>query len=746
MTYSGEFLWYAFDGREILSTDSVLDLVYLSCCLSTRAQISSPSEPLSVDLDARIAERMADERYAFAREDSLMTDRLGEQLGNYRLTKLLGQGGFAEVYLGEHLHLGTQAAIKVLHTRLEPDDLEGFRTEARTIARLEHPNIVRVLEFGIEAGTPFLVMSYAPNGSLRQRHPKGVPLPLPTIVSYVRQVASALQYAHDEKVIHRDVKPENMLVGRHHEVLLSDFGIALIAQSTSSQSKQDVTGTIHYMAPEQIRGRPRPASDQYALAVVVYEWLSGDRPFHGSFTEIATQHMFEPPPPLREKNPTIASALEHAVMTALAKEPHQRWASVQAFATALEQACLPTQQPPIGSPSQPLAPTVAAFPPTQHPWPAIATPPSNRPVQSDVMTPQPVIPQPPKHRITRRTMVVGPAGLVLTGIAGSGLIWVFSHASSGSTATPTATSTPKPPPRGTTLNTYRGHSRKIRALAWSPNGRRIATASDDYTAQVWDATIGSHAVVYRGHSSYVEGVAWSPDSTRVVSGSADGTAQIWDATTGKHLYTYRGHNQWVNRVGWSSDGTRIVSCDQFSGGGTVRVWDASTGNTIVTYRGHTNGVFAAAWSPDGARVASCGYDGTMQVWDAHSGNTIATYRGHSVFLFGLSWSSDGKRIAVGSTDMAVLVLDASNGNIVLVYRGHTGWVTDVAWSPDNKYIAAGGLTIHVINASTGERLYVYNQQPGQIEAVGWSPDSKLVASGNDEGDTVPGTVQVWQAV
>lgn len=149
-----------------------------------------------------------------------MTDRVGEQLGNYRLIRLLGQGGFADVYLGEHLHLGTHAAIKVLHTRLAPDDLEGFRNEARTIARLEHPHIVRVLEFGIEAGVPFLVMSYAPNGSLRQRHSKGVPLPLSTIVSYVRQIADALQYAHDEKVIHRDVKPENMLVGRRHEVLL----------------------------------------------------------------------------------------------------------------------------------------------------------------------------------------------------------------------------------------------------------------------------------------------------------------------------------------------------------------------------------------------------------------------------------------------------------------------------------------------------------------------------------------------
>src|SRR6266568_4162078 len=118
-----------------------------------------------------------------------MTDRVGQRLGNYQLTRLLGEGGFAEVYLGEHIHLGTQAAIKVLYTQLASDDLERFRTEARTIAHLVHPNIVRVLEFGVEGKTPFLVMDYAPNGTLRQRHPKGVALSLPLIVNYVKQMA-----------------------------------------------------------------------------------------------------------------------------------------------------------------------------------------------------------------------------------------------------------------------------------------------------------------------------------------------------------------------------------------------------------------------------------------------------------------------------------------------------------------------------------------------------------------------------
>src|SRR6266702_2451058 len=286
-----------------------------------------------------------------------MADRVGELFGNYRLVRLLGQGGFAEVYLGEHLQLGTQAAIKLLHTHIASEDVELFRSEARTVAHLVHPHIVRVFDFGVEGTIPFLVMDYAPGGTVRKRYPRGVALPLPTIVTYVTQTAEALQYAHDEHVIHRDMKPENLLLGRRQEVLLSDFGIAQLAQSSRSQSTQDVAGTAGYMAPEQFQGKPRPASDQYALGIIVYEWLSGDRPFHGYFTEVASQHLFVPPPPLREMVPTISAAVEHVMLTALAKDPKQRFGSVLAFATAFVQASQST----LIAPSRDLPPIVTPF-------------------------------------------------------------------------------------------------------------------------------------------------------------------------------------------------------------------------------------------------------------------------------------------------------------------------------------------------------------------------------------------------
>jgi serine/threonine protein kinase len=271
----------------------------------------------------------------------MMIDPVGQQLGNYRLVRLLGRGGFADVYLGEHVHLRTQAAIKVLQMRLAEEHTESFINEARTIAHLIHPNIVRVLDFGVHNAVPFLVMDYAPGGTIRRHMPSGRPLPPEGLFPFITQVASALQYAHNRKLMHRDIKPENMLIGVNGEVLLSDFGLALVTQSTSSRAGGggDFSGTATYMAPEQARGKPRPASDQYALGIVVFEWLTGKRPFEGTFIEVATQQVLAPVPSLHEKNPAIPLALEEVVMRAMAKEYQQRFPSVQEFAAALAQAC-----------------------------------------------------------------------------------------------------------------------------------------------------------------------------------------------------------------------------------------------------------------------------------------------------------------------------------------------------------------------------------------------------------------------
>jgi serine/threonine protein kinase len=721
-----------------------------------------------------------------------MAGRVGQQLGHYRLVRLLGQGGFAEVYLGEHLYLGTEAAIKLLHTQLAGEDTDAFRKEARTIARLVHPHIVRVFDFGIEGGTPYLVMDYAPGGTLRQRHPRGTRLPLTTILSYVKQVTEALQHAHEEKFIHRDVKPENMLVGRRDAVLLSDFGIALIAQSSRYQSTQEVVGTVAYMSPEQIQGKPRPQSDQYSLSIVVYEWLSGDRPFRGSFTELCTQHMFATPAPLREKVPTISTAVEQVVMTALSKDPHQRFATIQAFASALEQASqIETSTTLPASGSSPMIDARPKLPPTQHPTELatapgesalptqlstlsnqtgdptesdkpttqasvsptqVATPASSRHVPTEMAHPSRLpatapgksFPQPPPQRgISRRTVVLGLAGLTVVGGA-SGLFWLIHSqqplAPFTTKSTPGATSSTSPLSVGTTLYSYRGHASIVTTVGWSPDGKRIASGGQDGTVQVWDASNGGNVYTYRGNGGYVTSVSWSHDSKRIASGSANNTVQVWDAVNGEQVYIHRqqtnDYYDEVYAVAWSPDGKRIASGGGFSGiDATVEVWDAVNGDHVFIYRGHSSQVTSVSWSPDGKRIASAS-DTKVQVWDASTGGHVFIYRGHSEAVTALAWSPSGKRIASGSD--TVQVWDAIDGGHIFTYQSSAA---ALAWSPSGKRIAsASGYTVQVWDAADGGNVYTYTGHSDAVNTVAWSPDGTRIASGSNDH-----TVQVWQA-
>src|SRR5713226_5335351 len=267
-----------------------------------------------------------------------MTERIGEHLGNYRLVRLLGSGGFADVYLAEQVYLNTLAAIKVLNTHLTPDTMGNFLMEARQLSQLDHPHILRVLDFGLAQEMPYLVMEYAPGGTLRERHPRGSRVPLQAIVSYVTDVAPALQYAHDQGLVHGDLKPENLLLGQQERVLLSDFGIALLVPATNSLYVPHMYGTLIYMAPEQIRGAPSLQSDQYALAVMMYEWLSGQPPFQGSAAEVVSQHLFAIPTLLREQYPEIPLAVERVLLKAMSKDPKLRFVDVLSFATALREA------------------------------------------------------------------------------------------------------------------------------------------------------------------------------------------------------------------------------------------------------------------------------------------------------------------------------------------------------------------------------------------------------------------------
>ncbi len=711
-----------------------------------------------------------------------MKDRVGQQLGNYRLVRLLGQGGFADVYLGEHVHLGSQAAVKVLHAHLVQEDWERFRKEARIIASLVHPHIVRLLDFDVEDGTPFLVMSYAPNGTLRRRHASGTPLAPGVIVPYVRQVASALQYVHEHRLIHRDVKPENLLLGAEDEVLLGDFGVAMIAQSVQ-QSDEMIGGTVAYMAPEQIQSKPCAASDQYALGVVVYEWLAGARPFDGSFTEVAAKQLLAPPPPLRAQVPTLSPAIEAVVLRALAKDPQGRFPDVQAFARALEAAS--------GSDSMALlidgasAADVSTF--STFSISTISTASDARVPEDDPLTTRVLPPEPPsgfihlapteplaprRQGISRRVMLTGLAGLAGVAAAGGALTWLaLARKPAGiptQTTRPSATPSPTPlPALGTTLFSYHGHNSPVYAVAWSPDGMHIASGSGtadlpgghpdprgDFTAQVWDARTGAPLQTYRGHIDSINAIAWSPDGTKIASASYDRTVQVWDARTATLRFAYHGHSDHVWAVAWSPDGTRIASAGK---DGTVQIWKVGSQAPLFVYRGHHDGVSSVAWSPKQALIASGSHDRTVQVWAIGDQTPRYIYSGHRDQVNALAWSPDGTHIASGSgspgqhIDTTVHIWQPFTAGPTIIYTGHQDQVNTVSWSPDGTRIASGGgnteegypvgdKLVHIWDASTGRLIYAYNGHYSVVESLDWSPDGTRIVSGSDDH-----TAQVWWA-
>ncbi|MGO8947653.1 MAG: serine/threonine-protein kinase [Ktedonobacterales bacterium] len=261
------------------------------------------------------------------------------QLGSYELIRRLGEGGMARVYLARDVRLGREVALKVLEPQLaeRPGFRERFLREARVAASLDHPHIVPLYDFGESDSLLYLVMPYVSGGSL-QDVLKRAPLPIGEAVAYGSQIADALDYAHQRKVIHRDVKPANMLLHADGRLMLSDFGLAKIldrSRPNVSRGHPDA-GTPEYMAPEQIEGHTDERSDVYALGVVLYLLLTGHLPFTGSTSSaVMDGHLYQLPTGPRHLNPVVTPAVQAVVLRALAKHPDDRYQRAGDLSAAL---------------------------------------------------------------------------------------------------------------------------------------------------------------------------------------------------------------------------------------------------------------------------------------------------------------------------------------------------------------------------------------------------------------------------
>lgn len=641
-----------------------------------------------------------------------MLNLLDQQLGNYHLIRLLGQGGFADVYLGEHVLLGTQAAIKVHHARMDGANLERFEQEARTIARLNHPHIVRVLDYGMQDGVAYLVMYYAPYGTLRQRHATDTRVDLETVVQYVKQIASALQYAHDQMLVHRDVKPENMLIDTDRQVLLSDFGIAIHARSTLSLGTQDAIGTVSYMAPEQLRKKACLASDQYALAIIAYEWLAGAPPFDGLPIEIALQHITDPVPSLRDKFPGVPPDVERVLLRALAKEPEQRFSTIQLFAEALEQA----------SQTKDAAYQIASVEPLMM---------EKRPPERDWIREIP-------RGLSRRSLLklgLVSGGILAIGIGGftwarevllpeigliSGIqsvVWSPGGRLYAVADTNGHLEVRQTPNRRQWQLTFP----KIWSLAWSPDtgqSQRLAVASDDGNVRILDVLSGKQVLLYKGHNTAsVLSVAWAAGpyiSPYIVSGDINGEIHVWNPDDGT---THFSVSQAAPVTGLAASSSQFIAAGT-QPGGRYNLWDARAGGaTSFTNdnQGGTNipyislnlqltpGILTAvAWSEDGNYAAIGDSHGNIHFLSDVSCSCflhMSEFQAHKQQINAISWASTGLKFATASNDGTVQTWNVQLENQsdawtdVRAQHLHTfsgnSQVRTIAWSPDGQQLLYG---------------------------------------------------------
>ncbi len=289
------------------------------------------------------------------------------------------------------------------------------------------------------------------------------------------------------------------------------------------------------------------------------------------------------------------------------------------------------------------------------------------------------------------------------------------------------------------LFTLTGHTDRVISVAFSPDGKRLASAGWDQAAKVWDAASGQEMLTLKGHTKPVTSVAFSPDGKRLASASHDRTVMVWDTMSGQETLTLQGHTNMVTSVAFSADGKRLASS---SNDGTVKVWDATSGQETLTLKGHTDRVTSLAFSADGKRLASAGRDNTVKVWDAMTGQETLTLKGHTDWVKSVAFRADGKRLASASDDWTLKVWDATSGQETLTLKGHTRRVFGVAFSPDGKRLASASedQTVKVWDATSGQETLTLKGHTGQVESVAFSPDGKRLASASFDK-----TVKVWGA-
>ncbi len=707
------------------------------------------------------------------------------RITGYEILGVLGAGGMGIVYKARQLRLDRLVALKMIKAGAgaRPDDLARFEAEARAVAAIDHPNIIKIFEIGEHDGLPYFSLEFLEGGSLAQRI-AGKPQPTQEAARIVETLARAMDVAHRRGIVHRDIKPANVLLAGDGTPKIADFGLVKRLEADSAQTGTgSILGSPSYMAPEQTTGAEKagPAADQYALGATLYEMLTGRPPFRGS-SILDTLDLIRTAEPVAPSQllPRMPGDLETICLKALQKDAARRYPDVAAMAEDLRRfgAGEPIVARPISGPERAWR------------WcrrnPAVAL----------------------LLGAVAASLLSGTAGTLYYAIqasnreqdarasarqareekARSDLRWYAAESTlaqqdwrEGELASlerrldvlephePGA-----PDLRGfewyhlrrlcrLEMLTLPGHVVPVRSVAFSPDGRRLASAGGNYgtsgEVKVWDMATGRELFCLRGHKDLVSCVAFSPDGRRLASANGGvytpGEIKLWDAADGRELLRLPAHTTPVRGLAFSPDGRQLASA---AGGispggnmlpGEVKIWDAADGRQLLCIPGNeasdwhlafTSVAFSPAAAGPRRRLAFAdGY--TVRVCDPATGKEPFTVGKHPNRVNCVAFSPDGRFLASGSGDGTAKVWDADTAREMLALH-HAEGIVGLAFSPDSRRLAAaaGNNLVKVWDMKTGEEDLVLRGHKDSIGGVAFSPDGWRLASGSGDG-----ALKIWDA-